>query len=32
MHSNPLEIATSKERIVYDLKGVLPRDLVDKRL
>ena len=27
-----LEIATSKERVVYDLKGVLPRDLVDKRL
>jgi UDP-N-acetyl-D-galactosamine dehydrogenase len=27
-----LEIATSKERVVYDLKGALPRDLVDKRL
>jgi UDP-N-acetyl-D-galactosamine dehydrogenase len=27
-----LEIATSKERVVYDLKGVLPRGLVDKRL
>ena len=27
-----LNIATSKDRVVYDLKGILPRDLVDKRL
>ncbi len=27
-----LNIATSKNRVVYDLKGILPRDLVDKRL
>ena len=27
-----LSIATSKDRVVYDLKGILPRDLVDKRL
>ena len=27
-----LNIATSKDRIVYDLKGILPRHLVDKRL
>ena len=27
-----LNIATSKNRVVYDLKGIIPRDLVDKRL
>jgi UDP-N-acetyl-D-galactosamine dehydrogenase len=27
-----LNIATSKNRVVYDLKGILPRNLVDKRL
>jgi len=27
-----LSISTSKDRVVYDLKGILPRDLVDKRL
>lgn len=27
-----LTITTSKDRVVYDLKGILPRDLVDKRL
>jgi len=27
-----LNISTSKDRVVYDLKGILPRDLVDKRL
>jgi len=27
-----LNIATSKDRVVYDLKGILPRNLVDKRL
>ena len=27
-----LDIATSKDRVVYDLKGILPRVLVDKRL
>jgi len=27
-----LSLSTSKDRVVYDLKGILPRDLVDKRL
>ena len=27
-----LSIATSQHRVVYDLKGILPRHLVDKRL
>ena len=27
-----LKIATTKDQVVYDLKGILPRDLVDKRL